>query len=398
METLTSLKNGFIQQARSLNSAKNRRETVQVLLTGLEHIRWAIQSGWQIEYIITSLSHFSTEDTTLLRDIKQFKASNGLLKKITDTKYLIDTIAVGTDNVRFNDDDFILVLDHVQDFGNIGTIIRTAQAFNISNLIATRQDGDVFHKKTIDASRGTVFSTGIKYFDTAEDTIRYLKDKNYQIVTTSPYGTELQSLASISDRPLALIVGNETNGACEAFLNASDISVQIPMHDAVESLNVGVAAGISLYELKLKQVIEMIESKIKSTLGRELNVGAMLMQRCLDNQLSKLSQIDSLSLIFLMVLKCDQQMTREAIQKQFAILDHEFGPFIENLKKRELLFEDNGVYRISQSGIDLIGKLWPIVEKTESNILNNIAPEDLSAFYKVLNIIQKNATKMLQSD
>ena len=398
MKTLTSLKNEFIQQARSLNSAKIRRETGQVLFTGLEHIRWAIQRGWQIEYIITSLSDFSSEDAALFGNIQQFNASEGLLKKITDTKYLIDTVAVGSGRAQFQNDDFILVMDQVQDFGNIGTIIRTAQAFNITNLIASQQAGDLFHKKTIDASRGTVFNTRMKYFDNAEDTIQYLKNNHYQIVTTSPYGKEFQSLANIGDERLALIVGNETSGVCEAFLNASDISVQIPMHDAVESLNVGVAAGISLYELKLKQVIEMIESKIKSTLGRELNVGAMLMQRCLDNQLSKLSQIDSISLIFLMVLKCDQQMTREAIQKQFAILDHEFEPFIQNLKNRELLFEDNGIYRISQSGIDLMGKLWPIVEKTESDILNNISQEDLSVFYKVLDTIKKNASKTLHSN
>jgi TrmH family RNA methyltransferase len=111
----------------------------------------------------------------------------------------------------------------------------------------------------------------------------------------------------------------------------ADITVQIPMYSEVESLNVGVATGISIYELKLKQVLGMIEKQIKSTIGREINVATMLIQEALDAELKKVSTLSSSQLLFMMVLKCDSTMSILNAQKQFGIPDSEIKNHFEPL-------------------------------------------------------------------
>jgi tRNA G18 (ribose-2'-O)-methylase SpoU len=78
-------------------------------------------------------------------------------------------------------------------------------------------------------------------------TIEYLRKQGFQIITTSPYGSTIQSLVELDSRPIALVIGNETTGVSEELLKAADKSILIPMDSGVESLNVGVAAGISIY-------------------------------------------------------------------------------------------------------------------------------------------------------
>ena len=94
-------------------------------------------------------------------------------------------------------------------------------------------------------------------------------------------------MTKFTDKPIALVIGNETDGVSGELLENADKIIQIPMQSHVESLNVGVAAGISIYELKLKQVIGMIENKIRATLGREINVTSMFIQQVLDKKLKK---------------------------------------------------------------------------------------------------------------
>lgn len=394
MEFISSLKNELIQTAKNLKSLKGRKDQNKILIEGSDAIQWAINSKFNIEYIVTSLDNIGNIFKNLNSNIATYKTSEGLMKKITETNYLIPVIAVGSPNHSFQKNDFIMVLDGVKDFGNIGTIVRTAQAFGITNIISTSQGLDIFQKKTIEASRGTVFKTGHKSFTNPDEALAYLKQNNYQIITTSPYGKEIQSMANLSDRPIALVVGNETNGASDIFMKNADLIIQIPMNENIESLNVGVATGISIYELRLKQVIKMIEEKIKSTLGREMNVTAMLIREALNRSLEKVTKINSDQLVFMMVLKCDQQMLKFDIQKQFGIIDSEFWSFISPLIEDKLITNDNDMYIISEKGIEVIGKLWTIVENTEKSLLADFTENEVKNLYNMLNRIQQNSLKI----
>jgi RNA methyltransferase, TrmH family len=396
VEAITSLKNEHIQTAKSLSSLKGRKLLNKILLEGEEILLWAIKYNVKIDFIITSLDNIKNITDILKYPVQAFKTTEGLMKKITDTRYLIPVIGVGKSEVINKVNDFILVLDNVKDFGNIGTIIRTANAFGIKKVVSTNNDFDLFQKKTIESSRGAVFNTECTCLQGTRDTIKYLRDNDYQIVTASPYGSELQSLVSLAGRPIALIIGNETYGASKELLDNSDVIIQIPMQENIESLNVGVATGISIYELRLKQVIKMIENRIKSTLGRELNVASMLSREALDGAIQKVSILSSHQLVFLMVLKCDEKMARSEIQKQFGILDSEFNKFIELLITNKLItqFSDDN-YSITEKGIEIIGKLWAIVENTENAILADFSEDEKAKLFDLLKRIKDNCVNLM---
>ncbi|AJC53426.1 RNA methyltransferase [Streptomyces sp. 769] len=97
-----------------------------------------------------------------------------------------------------------------------------------------------------------------------------LREAGFQIVVTSPRGTHLQAMAPLRGQRLALVVGNETEGVSDTVQALADLVVQIPMAGAVESLNVGVATGISIYELRMRMILTMLTDRIRDSLGRNL--------------------------------------------------------------------------------------------------------------------------------
>lgn len=394
IQEITSLKDDKIQLAKKLNSLKGRMDSGKFLIEGFEAVEWSLDAGIKIDFVLVSRQ--TKEFDNKYANLNIFTVSDGLLKKVTDTNYLIPVVAVGNIAEQSDSTDFLVVLDNLKDFGNIGTIIRTCHAFGIDTVMSTRKDLDLFQRKTVDSSRGRVFSTNFKTFSTPADTIAYLKKNNFQIVTTSPYGDQIQSLISLSDKPVALIVGNETEGASDEFMKYADITVQIPMQSEVESLNVGVATGISIYELKLKQVLGMIEKKIKSTLGREINVAASLIQEVLDKELKKVSDLSSLQLVFMMVLKCDTVMSVIEAQKQFGIPDKEIDPFFEPLVSKGFISIDSlNNLLITETGVETIGKLWTLIENAESKILSDFTDHEKQELIRLIEKLKNKCVEII---
>lgn len=394
MQDIHSLKDKRIQFARELATPKGRLRLGKFLIEGKAAIEWAVEAGIDIEYIL--LSPKSELPGTVPSDIDVFQVSEGLLKKVTGTNYIIPIVAVGSRKKSTGRSDFQVVLDDLNDFGNIGTIVRTCHAFGIDSIISTTKDIDLFQRKTVEASRGKVFDSSFRCFESQEMTLAFLRANNYQIITTSPHGESIQSLAELTDQPVALIVGNETHGVSEVFMRKADIVVQIPMHGAVESLNVGVATGISIYELRLKQVIGVIEKKIKSTLGREINVAGMLIQQALDKQLKKVSRFSSRQIVFMMVLKCDITMKIVDIQKQFGIPDAELEGFLEPLFMEKLIRPDTGDnLLITEKGVETLGKLWGIVENTEGRLLDGFTDQEKADFFEMLKRLTSNCVALI---
>jgi RNA methyltransferase, TrmH family len=392
---INSLKDEKIQIARNLNTFKGRIGSGLFLIESQEALNWAIESGnIEIQYLLISNKNKNIAEK--YNNFQIYLVSDGVLKKVTDTNYLIPLVAVAKKSMINKLTDFVLVLDDLKDYGNIGTIIRTSKAFGVESIINTNQDIDMYQKKTVDASRGKVFSVSFNSFQNPQETIKYLKDNNYQIITTSPYADRIQSLITLNKKPIALIVGNETEGVADEFIRNSDIIIQIPMKSDVESLNVGVATGISIYELKLKQVLAMLEKKIKSTLGREMNVTSMLVQSVLDTELNKLSEITSKQFIFMMVLKCDFEMSIKGIQKQFGILYDEIECFLKVLFDKNWIINTNlGALQITETGIETIAKLWSIIENAEATIFNDFSEDEKIELKRLIGKIQHNCMNLL---
>jgi RNA methyltransferase, TrmH family len=393
IEEIKSLKHEKIQLARKLNSQKGREQLGKFLAEGFEAVEWALKAGKRIDFILLS----KNADIERYSSLQKYFVSDGLLKKVTDTNYLIPVVAVGNINSDFRLKDFVVVLDDLNDFGNIGTIVRTCHAFGIDTMLSTNKKTDLYKRKTIDASRGKVFGTKLKKHNNPIETIEYLKKNNFQIIAASPAAKKIQSFVTLSDKPVALVVGNETTGVSNEVLSNADLIIQIPMHTSVESLNVGVAAGITIYELKLKQVLGMIEKKIKSTLGREINVAAMLIREVLDKKLKAVSELSSSQLIFMMVLKCDTVMTVPEIQKQFGLADNEISQFFIIPEKRDYIKrESESRIRITERGIETIGKLWAIIENAEEEILCGFTEKEKEELRRLVKKMKTNCVKILE--
>jgi RNA methyltransferase, TrmH family len=399
LETITTIKDERIVLARALKSLKGRLEHGKVLLEGEEILDWAIEHAIHVEYVLVSdKSSSKTIQKYLSQGLEVFAVSEGILKKAADTNYVIPVVAVGRIPSGAQDHaDFVVVLDSVKDSGNIGTIVRTCQAFGIRDIVSTTPDFDLYQRKTIEASRGCAFATHVERFDNPKATVAWLKKHGYQIVATSPKGDELQSLVEIGRQPVALVVGNETTGISREFEEHADSLIQIPMYHVMESLNVGVATGISVYELKLKQVLTMIEERIKSTLGRELNVAGTLVWRALDAELAKVTGLSSQQVVFMMVLKCDRKMDVKDMCKQFGVLENEVEEFLTPMVKSGLITLATDV-RMTRAGEEMLAKLWPVVERAEGKILSGFSAEQSSALMAQLRLVQDNCVKLMNGE
>jgi RNA methyltransferase, TrmH family len=167
------------------------------------------------------------------------------------------------------------------------------------------------------------------------------------------------------------------------------------MAQPVESLNVGVAAGISIYELRLKQVLAMIEDRIRSTLGRELNVAGVLVQKAMDAELKKVSALSSRQEVFMMVLKCDRRTQVHDMCRQFGVLESEAAEFLRPLIESELV-DASGELRLTGKEEEVLAKLWPTVERTEARILADLTVEEAEVLTGQLRRIQETCVRIVQ--
>ena len=141
---------------------------------------------------------------------------------------------------------FILALDNLQDPGNLGTIIRTADAANLKQIIVSKDTVDAYSPKVIRSTMGAIFRVQIVEVDNLKETLQNLQKSNFKIVTTL-LQTE-NSIYDINYQKKVVVIGNEANGVEKEIQEMSDYKVKIPMLGKTESLNASVAASIMIYE------------------------------------------------------------------------------------------------------------------------------------------------------
>lgn len=168
-----------------------------------------------------------------------------LLKSISKTKTGKDIIFVVKKPEKFDlkelKEDFILALDFVQDPGNMGTIIRSADAFGVRHILTLNNCVNPYNEKVLRATMGSIFRVSIR--ETSIDDLINLKKYGYNIISTSPVGERIKSF----NGKKIVVMGNEGNGVSDDIFNLSDKRVSIPMSGNTESLNVAIATGIVLY-------------------------------------------------------------------------------------------------------------------------------------------------------
>lgn len=153
---------------------------------------------------------------------------------------------------EFNPRDNILLLDHIQDPGNVGTILRTAYYFGIKQIFISPGTADIYNPKVIRASMGAVFYQKNFSYQNEEEIIKWIKKRNYTLILTSLKGNSLPSVKAISS-PWCLVLGNESRGVSSTFETYCDWNIKIPAKSDFDSLNVATSSAIFLYHLSFSR-------------------------------------------------------------------------------------------------------------------------------------------------
>ncbi len=141
-----------------------------------------------------------------------------------------------------------VVLEGLQDPGNVGTIIRTAEAAGASGVLLTKESVDIFNPKTIRSTMGSIYRVPFLYIEEIEDLIAQMKKASIQIYATHLQGETYFSNCDYTES-IAFLIGNEGNGLKETTAQLADAYVKIPMAGEVESLNAAVASSLFMYEV-----------------------------------------------------------------------------------------------------------------------------------------------------
>ncbi|WDV47328.1 23S rRNA (guanosine(2251)-2'-O)-methyltransferase RlmB [Clostridiaceae bacterium M8S5] len=257
---ISSPNNKLIKQVRALSKRKDRWKEQKFVVDGIRSVREAIMNSAEIDFLLYTKDIKDKQDGIKLLELcidKQYRAymvDDKLMNNITETENPQGIIAVVNFDIKQNeielkqDNNFIVILDRLQDPGNMGSIIRTADALGVNAIILTKGCVDLYNPKTVRSTMGSIFHINISYYEDNNKLIEKLKQKNISIMSTaldadySCYDVNLK-------KNIALIIGNEAQGVSDYFLNSSDITVNIPMKGKAESLNAAIASGILMYEV-----------------------------------------------------------------------------------------------------------------------------------------------------
>ena len=237
---ISSINNEYIKEISKLNEKKYRDKSNKYLIEGL--------------HLVTEALKYDIIDTIIIREdfsyetnIKHIIVSSEVMKKLSDNPSIPKIMAVVNKKESTISGNKILLLDRLQDPGNLGTIIRSAVAFNFDTIILSNDTVDLYNSKVLRSTQGMLFNINILRQDLT-DVINELKNNNYTI-----YGTKVDNgydVKEINDtNKFALIIGNEGTGISDNILEQCDKYLYIKMNNNCESLNAGVAASILMYEM-----------------------------------------------------------------------------------------------------------------------------------------------------
>lgn len=236
---IESLENKKVKEWAKLKIKKYRDQKGLFLIEGDHLLKEALKKNC-VQEILANDVRFKVEG------ILFFEVSEAILKKLSSQDSGTSVLAVCKKQYSYEIKGNVCMLDGVQDPGNLGTILRSCVAFGIDTLVSSLDTVDFYNEKVIRASEGSLFHLNLLKKDLKE-MIKELKKQDYFI-----YATNVHKGANIKEMTLknkyAIIMGNEGNGVEEAVQNLADELLYIPMSEGVESLNVGVATSILLYE------------------------------------------------------------------------------------------------------------------------------------------------------
>lgn len=242
MESITSVKNPRVTLWKSLKDKKGRRETGCFLVEGRKSVEEACSSGFAIESLLVQREEdASAQFPTVL-------VPEHVMSAICDTKTPQGIAAIVRMREQHVTGRLLVALDGVQDPGNVGTILRTADAAGFEGVLLSDACADPYSPKVLRATMGSVFHLPAEITPTLPERLEALKQEGYAIISSELDGEPFYHHAPLPDK-LVLVIGSEGNGVTDTVRKLATHRLKLPMRGRAESLNAAVAAGIMMYEL-----------------------------------------------------------------------------------------------------------------------------------------------------
>ncbi len=255
MQTITSKDNELIKHIRKLKDKKYRDESNEYVVEGVKLVEEAVKENAKIKQIIVCEDTTRTYEipTHIMLEIARYECisvSNkifNIITQVTNPQGIMAIIEKNAQDAQIDyTQDIIVVLDDVQDPGNLGTILRTVDSIGLNQIIVSKGTADAFNSKVVRSTMGAIFRIKIIEVENLVQEIKKMKKHHFKLMVTS-----LQTKNSIYDidfNKKIIVIGNEANGVSKEIQDMADEKAKIPMLGRTESLNASVAAGVVMYE------------------------------------------------------------------------------------------------------------------------------------------------------
>ena len=250
MEIITSMKNPRVTLWRSLKRTADRRERGLFLVEGDKSVSEALASGFEAEAVLLDADRPVPE--TLSPDLPLFQLPSHVLAAICDTKTPQGIAAVMRMTPRPVTGRRIVALDGVQDPGNVGTIIRTADAAGLDGVLLSSDCADPYGPKVLRATMGSIFHLPVEVTEDLPGRLKGYIEQKISVISSQLDGTPFDAWKG-NGTGFVLVIGSEGNGVSDAVRALATDHLCLPMRGKAESLNAAVAAGIMMYALMKDQ-------------------------------------------------------------------------------------------------------------------------------------------------
>lgn len=248
VQYIESLQNPSFKNWKKLLTAKGRKKQQKYLIEGF-HLVEEAQKNNLLQLCITTQEQYN-QYSNFLENVETYIVSDKIIKELSTTitsQNIFGIVAIQNSTISDHIKGKFIILDSLQDPGNVGTIIRTADAAGFDGIIVGDNCVDIYNDKTIRSMQGSQFHINI-YHHNIENLIPIMKKNNITILGTNlnKNSKSFNTLDNLTN--VAIIVGNEGNGVSTNILNLCDETIYIPIIGKAESLNVAIAASILMYK------------------------------------------------------------------------------------------------------------------------------------------------------
>lgn len=260
-DLISSASNPVAKRIRALADRKVRKREQVFVVEGMQPVWRAAESGWEIETLvlapdlIENPAVHSMADELETRGTRVVHLTAGLFTRLSERDGPAGVMAIvrmqtlRLDEVRIRESDAWVILYRVHNPGNLGTILRTADAAGIAGVILCGVSTDPFAPVSVKASMGSIFSVPVIIEPDIDEMITWAHEQGMHLVGTSGYAEDAHWDTDVP-RPLGIVLGNEGDGLPDDMHGKLDFTVRIPMTGTAESLNLSIAAALLMYEVR----------------------------------------------------------------------------------------------------------------------------------------------------